>query len=232
MESTLPIIIPVLNRPKLLKQTLESLAENTKFNFYPIIIDDGSEIHTAKYLEQLADNGAIHLIQNPATIGVGLCRNLGAAISPPTSPYLYFSDSDMYFTKNWDQVLLETAQQHQEIAILSGYQHPYHHTITSQKLSFSSRHELHLTHQQGAASMLIRRELWNQIGPFISTPPGHTGGEDVVLCDKAKACGYQIASIYPSVVIHAGITRPDGSKTAGAQHLMEQRQLYPHILFE
>ena len=87
------IIMPVRNRPKLTKQTVDTLFKNTTLPFKLIIVNDNSDDETNKYLETLGDKARV--ISMPESKGSGPCKNAGIAVAGNPDFY-YFTDNDIY----------------------------------------------------------------------------------------------------------------------------------------
>lgn len=88
------IIIPVYNRQELVKETLDSVLDQTYQNWECIVVDDGSTDDTWKVLESYAKKNTrikIHK-RHRAPKGAPTCRNIG--IDNSTSEYIMFLDSD------------------------------------------------------------------------------------------------------------------------------------------
>jgi GT2 family glycosyltransferase len=228
--TALPVIIPNFNRLRLLEQTLTSLFENSVLPVYPIVIDNGSSVEVQANLQELADRHLIRLYALGHKTGIGTCRNLGAAIAPP-SEFLYFSDNDVYFETGWDKKMLDTLNRLPNLGILGGARHPHHGVVDI--LDCPAVHTVvTLSDQQAGYSMLIKRSVWNQLGPFKHTKPTEYGQEDADLCNRFRAQNYLIGSLKPPVIIHCGITRADGTDTVGKDLLQKDKVRRPGIIFE
>ena len=81
------ILIPVHNRPKLLRKCVESLFEQTHSNFRIVIWDDGS---TLEY--DLPDDPRIEMHRDPENRGVAHARN--RLLELVEAPYACWQDSD------------------------------------------------------------------------------------------------------------------------------------------
>jgi len=88
------IIIPCFNALPFIKQTLESVFNQTYNNLEIIVVDDGSKDGTIEFLKKL---GKSNLIVKP-NIGKGACaaRNYGLELA--TGDYIQFLDADDFFT--------------------------------------------------------------------------------------------------------------------------------------
>jgi glycosyltransferase involved in cell wall biosynthesis len=89
------IIIPVFNRPDLLKETLASIAGQSYRNWECIVVDDRSTENTAQVVRnfQNEDNRFRFVVRDPSQKkGANTCRAMG--FSQATGEYVKFVDSD------------------------------------------------------------------------------------------------------------------------------------------
>lgn len=83
------IVIPTYNRLSMLKQSLNSIWQQTYTNYEVIVVDDGSTDGTQEYLQSLGDRVSMLTQSNR---GPGAARNLG--INQARGDYVAFLDSD------------------------------------------------------------------------------------------------------------------------------------------
>ncbi|UVC11663.1 glycosyltransferase family 2 protein [Rhizobium sp. TH2] len=91
MDLKFSVIIPVYNRPVLLRRALLSCVNQSYKNVEIIVIDDCSAIPVEDICKNLGDD-RIQCIRNNVNLGFSESRNLGLALS--TGDYLSFLDSD------------------------------------------------------------------------------------------------------------------------------------------
>ncbi|MGM0568516.1 MAG: glycosyltransferase family 2 protein, partial [Elusimicrobiota bacterium] len=84
------VIIPVYNRPELIREAAESVLHQTYRNFELIIIDDGSTDSTPEAVKSFRDPRIKYIRQKNA--GPAAARNRGVRIS--SGKYIAFLDSD------------------------------------------------------------------------------------------------------------------------------------------
>ena len=84
------IIIPLFNKEKFLKATLESVFEQTFSDFEILVINDGSTDKSLEIVESIQHKKI--KIYNQKNQGVSAARNLG--IEKSTSDYCCFLDAD------------------------------------------------------------------------------------------------------------------------------------------
>jgi glycosyltransferase involved in cell wall biosynthesis len=90
------IIVCTYNRPKLLKNALQSIITQTYKNLEIIIIDDGSTTNTKKIVTQLKDKRIKYYYKK----NTGLFDSLNYGLKKVTGPYLCFCDDDDEFLPN------------------------------------------------------------------------------------------------------------------------------------
>jgi len=89
------IIIPVFNRATILKDTLDSIVNQTYANWECLIVDDGSTDETKTVIQKYAQNDSrIIGLERPQekNKGANACRNYG--LSAAKGDYIVFFDSD------------------------------------------------------------------------------------------------------------------------------------------
>ena len=77
----LPVIIASYNRPRLLKQTLDSLRKNSDSKLQIIVVDcspnqEGNDSETVTYLKQQKDITYFHWKKTQATIGQQMTKGV------------------------------------------------------------------------------------------------------------------------------------------------------------
>lgn len=93
MTSTVSIIIPVRNRPQLIRRAIETCLAQTRPAEQIVVVDDGSTDETASVVEGLcATIDTLVLVRRPVSGGAAVARNTGAGAA--TGDYLAFLDSD------------------------------------------------------------------------------------------------------------------------------------------
>ena len=85
-------IIPVFNRPKMVRQAIESVLAQTYQSLQIIVIDDGSTDETPKVLKRIARKSPTVLVLKQENQGPGAARQLG--LEHAEGEYIQFLDSD------------------------------------------------------------------------------------------------------------------------------------------
>ncbi|MDQ3696167.1 MAG: glycosyltransferase family 2 protein [Chloroflexota bacterium] len=209
------IIIPVHNKASLTRQCLETLLAQSDLGIEReiIVVDDGSSDLTPRLLQSYA--ARITVITNSSGQGFAGACNAGAAAA--TKPYLVFLNNDTIPRRRWLAELVRYARAHpaagligakllfpddtvQHAGVAIGHdRYPRHLYI-----GFPGQHPAVNKSRQfaavTAACVLIRHEVWSELGGFDTGY--HNGWEDVDLCLRARAAGYEVHYCHESVVYH------------------------------
>jgi glycosyltransferase involved in cell wall biosynthesis len=100
MSYKVSIIIPLFNKESYIKNTLNSILNQTEKKFEIIIVDDGSTDKSLEIVEKFTDNRIKLFKQNHG--GVSVARNFG--VSQAQCDFIAFLDAD----DEWDDTYLET----------------------------------------------------------------------------------------------------------------------------
>ncbi len=214
------IIIPVFNRLRLVKQTLESLYRVTPRELYRlIVVDNGSTDGAWEYLQTIP---FIDKLIKEEERGPGPAKNRG--VKESEGEYLYISDSDMYFLVGWLETLQKAYQP--EIGVLGALGHPWWPAVGKKWVGgepgIRAGIEVEFAEQQPGYSWFMRREIWDKFGPLVAGKV--YGEEDTEFCNRVKAGGYLVGHTKNELILHCGIKRADGSITYGAE---DQIKNYP-----
>ncbi len=231
---TCSIVIPVLNKVELTKQCLVALADVTQgVDYEVIIVDNGSSDGTHEFLGNLG--GDVQVIRNPDNFGFAKACNQGAQAA--SGQYLVFLNNDTIPMKGWLNALVQEVEAHQDVGVVGSkllyadgtVQHagvvfsrawltPYHHHrgVAADLPFVNRRHEFQSV---TAACMLVRRDLFSEVGGFDEAY--RNGFEDVDLCLKIKQQGWRVIYQPSSVLYHLE------SQTPGRKdHDVENHRLF------
>lgn len=120
MELKVSIIIPVYNRPELLREALKSVIDQTYRNIEVVLIDDNSD--EVNYYQWLEDYKELDLqyFKNDKNKGATACRNKGIELA--TGEYISFLDSDDIILPSKIERLMEKAAASKADFIYSGWE--------------------------------------------------------------------------------------------------------------
>lgn len=220
------IILIARDRPRLTEQTLRTLYMNTDPTAFNLcVVNDGSQIETTRIIEQYQkkDNcTAVHIVK-PVGI-VGFLKNLGAWVAERyfgRGKFLYFSDNDVAFEREWLMRMTDRLEfgETQGILLLGGYRHPFHGSPAGAWATAMAEDEgILITDAVAGYSHLMRWSTWDAHGPYDQHAVGVCQSEDFALCQKVIARGGAVGYIHPPVIHNCGITNSEGKPAIGAEH--------------
>lgn len=219
----IPVVICSHNRTKLLKQTIESLKENSDHELQIIVVDDSNNTETWEYLKSVEGITSYH-INGPTTIGVSWL--IGAAMVKP-SEFIYFATEDIYYLPHWDKYVVGALEKYDDLVITGGY--GLHKTGELRPL-FDK--QVRYTDLQAGFGIMMYRKDWYEWGYFPNDD------EDSWIGYQSRSTGKKIGVIDPPVIVHTGLTstHPVNSKTTDIPHdqkrIIDNQIKYPEVYFE
>ena len=193
------VVIPLYNKEKQIRATLESVLAQTFSDFEIVIVNDGSSDRSVEETSAVNDP-RIRLIHQPNT-GVSAARNRG--IEEAKGEYIAFLDADDQWKPEYLQTQYELTQLYLECAVFvcnyglvdaQGQMKP----AIIRKLPFDGEHGVLINYFEVAScshppicsiSIMVRRSAILSIGGF---PLGIKSGEDLLTWARL-ACQYKIA---------------------------------------
>jgi glycosyltransferase involved in cell wall biosynthesis len=117
MNEKISVIITTKNRLGYLKEALNSVINQTYKNKEIIVINDGSEDDTKKWLDSLENKNNFNIIHNKTSKGANYCRNLG--IKKSTGDYIATMDDDDIWAMHKLEKQMEIFNNNKNIDIVS-----------------------------------------------------------------------------------------------------------------
>lgn len=117
MEVIVSVVIPVYNREKLIKNSVESVLNQTFKNIEVIVVDDCSADGTVDVLRAIKDD-RLKYYCNSRNQGANYSRNYG--ISKSVGKYIAFHDSDDIWEENKLEIFVKTIEQKNCDVVFSG----------------------------------------------------------------------------------------------------------------
>ncbi|WP_082885571.1 MULTISPECIES: glycosyltransferase family 2 protein [Methylomonas] len=118
------VIMAVYNGEKYLEEAVDSILNQSYFNFELIIIDDASIDATQEILFYLSKkDGRISILRNKRNLGAAKARNKGLHLA--RGSFIAIMDADDYAFPNRLQKQIEYMTTHHEIAVCGGYMEIY-----------------------------------------------------------------------------------------------------------
>jgi glycosyltransferase involved in cell wall biosynthesis len=197
---TVSVVVPARDAEAHLPRTLAALAAQRTAPKEVIVVDDGSTDATGRIARESV---VVKRVLRCEGVGPGAARNAAAAVA--TGDVLAFTDADCEPDSGWLEAGLAAMAdadlvQGAVVPAPGAPAGPWDHTIT-----VTVAHGLFET-----ANVLIRRELFEQLGgfePWLSPRDGKELGEDVWLGWRARRAGARVAFAADAVVQHAVLPR-------------------------
>ncbi|AVR46903.1 hypothetical protein C7S20_17450 [Christiangramia fulva] len=161
---TQSIVIPSYNRGSLLKRAIESVMQQTHFDWELIIVDDGSEDGTEEVVESFLQDRRISFIKKNNT-GAGDSRNVGAEAA--IGEYLVFLDSDDEMKPDLLKKFADEIENDDTGIVCCGFeQWQENKLITSKMPSDLGPVFSNITGSFVAGSFMIRKECFRRVGGY------------------------------------------------------------------
>lgn len=187
------IVIPVFNEEGVIRECINSLLNQSIKDIEIIVVDDGSEDNSLKYVSDLP----VKLLQQTHQ-GPGKARNLGASKS--TGQILVFVDADMTFERDFIKRLVKPIEENKAVGTFSNEEY------VSNKENIWSRcwnlnkdlptdrmHPQNYPHEQKVFRAILKKEF-ERVGGF--TPIGYI--DDYTLSEKLG----EKAVVAPGAIIY------------------------------
>jgi len=232
------IVMLVKDRPELTRQAITSLIDHTPAESYDLtVIDDQSQ----NPFMDLFSPGEWETTVLPITVLrnerskriTGQARNLGVYWAEKfwgRGDFLYLSDNDVYFEKNWLKILT-AALGTGLVSLIGGGTHPFHginQILNCGDLNgqLGYLHAIHTHDAVSGYSHLVRWETWDKYGPMDAHAVGVGQSEDWKFCQDIIKDGGQVGTVWPEVVYATGLTDTFGKPAVGS----DQMRRYPGII--
>lgn len=215
------------NRPRLLKQALDSIGDLSDATV--TIRDAGMNDEVGHIIEEWCDPR-----ENTLPFWTNLPRGTGPARNEVIKwsekdfgrgSHLYLSDDDVkWLEPDWLKILTtayDEAWQH-GFRVIGGYNHPFNRPFAP-SIRLGSRWNVNEVYALASQSMLMSWEVWDEFGPFCDTPAGKVcQSEDVDFSNRIRAAGYKVGVISPALLVNTGITNSFGEHIPGWELVLSQ----------
>jgi glycosyltransferase involved in cell wall biosynthesis len=199
------LIIPVYNEPSGISQTLNSLAE-LNHSSSKLVVDNASTDNTRDIIQNYAnDHDNVHLLIEDGIQGSYAARNKG--IQHAEGDVLAFLDADETVDENWLETALE-AMDTQDVDYLGCNVEltlPEDTLIGryNARTGFPVKQYLNEEHYAPTCALLVRRDVFKDIGPFDSRL---ISGGDREFGERVYEAGYDQGYAEDAVVYHPART--------------------------
>lgn len=156
----------IRSRSEMLRDTMNSLITNTRYPSELIVVDNGGKPDDSEYLLELTRRGAINTyIRNKENMNFGWAWNQGAALA--TGDFLCFTCNDIYFDEGWLEKTMEPLIKYPEKKLIGT---PLCTPDKDTAKHFGGLLDEHrLNTFAGSNCMVVRRETYEEIGPFSTS---------------------------------------------------------------
>ncbi|HEX4122408.1 MAG TPA: glycosyltransferase [Verrucomicrobiae bacterium] len=215
------VVIPTFNKIELTRKCLEALRASTPAPRHDIIVvDNGSTDGTQEFLRAEEAAGRLRAILNTENVGFAKACNQGAAAA--FGRYIAFLNNDTEPQANWLGPLFSLVEgdpsvavagskllypngtiQHAGVALADCWDHDpllAFHLFANEKADFPLANQRRVYQAVTAASMLVRKTCFDEVGGFDEQY--WNGYEDVDLCLRLRQRGWLAVYEPASVVIH------------------------------
>ena len=110
------VIIPAYNRAKFIRETIDSVLNQTYKNIELIVVDDGSTDDTMKILQEYGDE--LIVLQHPEGINKGPSATINLGMRTSNSKYVAILDSDDLIAPQKIELQVEYLEQHQKVGLV------------------------------------------------------------------------------------------------------------------
>lgn len=111
------VIMPAYNGEKFIRESIQSIIDQTHTCWELFVIDDCSQDRTVEIIKEFNDE-RIHFIQNPKNMGIAYNTNLG--IEKSSGKYIALLDDDDVALKDRFKIQVDYLEKHPEIDVLGG----------------------------------------------------------------------------------------------------------------
>lgn len=191
-DYSVSVVVPLRNETRSLPMLIDSLRQQSLQPGEIILVDGGSTDGTEALARELTrDQVRFCVLQiGPATPGRG--RNAG--ITAARYEWIALTDGGIRVEPIWLEELLTTAQQHPGTDVVYGSYDPIIDSFYKRCAALvyvprkQRRPDGSITRGPSIASMLMRREAWQQVGGI----PDLRAAEDLIFMNRIEAEGFQI----------------------------------------
>lgn len=202
------LIIPSINRPQLLLETVESVLAGNVVPAEIIIVDQSGASHAA-LASRTADHCELRYMQ-VSSVGVSRARNLG--IRSARHAILAFLDDDMFVDADWFANLVRAVVEAGPRAVVSGRVMPERAAAASGFVPSTMEDETSVVYEGRigmdilySGNMALHRSATDDIGGFDERLGGGTSfptAEDNDFAHRLLEAGYRIHYVPDAIVEH------------------------------
>lgn len=197
------IIIPVWNQVDVTMACIDGIIKNTDYPYKLILVDNGSESQTMKYLEDLKKRSPceIEVIRNEKNLGFVKAVNQGLRASK--APYACIMNNDTIPAPGWLERLVEFSEANKEAGLMNPMcdGDPLISLEDHARNAARNRGKYMEMNQCFLFATLIKREVIEKIG-YLDEEFGMGCCEDADYAKRSGRAGYRCVRVDSSYVHH------------------------------
>ena len=180
------------------KDFVKSIRQNTSLAYELIIVDNGSEKNTQRWVEKHADK-FLMFDENQ-----GFSKGFNEGVKIAKGDYIMLANNDTEFPLDWDTKLIETIENNLKAGIVS----PVYTSGRKSALRFKAGSKIikvvpFRKYPSAVAYLMRRKDFFNIFGGY-SEEYAIASGEDADLCFKVWKSGYEILIDERVLIKHEG----------------------------
>lgn len=226
------IILLSWNNPHLLKNCVESVFKNTDSPARLIIVDNGSDPETVRYLRALKGTEILPVEVLLNTTNEGFAKGNNRGMKHSSAPYVCLLNNDTLVTRGWLRIMIEAAQSDSSIGIVNPASNsfgggPAENNLASVEAYARSRMEPVRLIEMGSAigfCFLIKRAVINAVG-LLDERYEKAYYEDIDYCLSAKQAGFICVMATGAYVYHVE-KASSGGKTKNVDFIQKNRRRF------
>lgn len=210
-EQLISVIIPTYNRAASIKDSIDSVLDQTYSNLEIIVIDDASTDNTEEIVKSIKDNRIIYY-KLPENGKVAHARNIGVSMS--SSDIIVFHDSDDLCMPDRIEKQYSYLAEHPEydlvysaLRVTKGNQSiifpPGNY---NEKLEGDIHKELLLCNTIDCPAIMMRKSVFCETNGFNETYPNLSDWEFVIRVSENHLIGYINEPLIISILLDTGIS--------------------------
>ena len=180
------------------KAFVKSIRKNTSFPNELIIVDNGSESNTQRWVEKNADQFLI-FDENQ-----GFSKGFNEGVKIAKGDYIMMANNDTEFPLDWDTKLIETIENNLKAGIVSPVYTSGRKSALRFKVGSNIIKIFPFRKYPSAVAYLMRRDDFFNIFGGYSEEYAVASGEDADLCFKVWKAGYEILIDERVLIKHEG----------------------------
>ena len=180
------------------KAFVKSIRQNTSLPYELIIIDNGSETETQKWVEKNSDCSLI-FFENQ-----GFSKGFNEGVKIAKGDYIMMANNDTEFPPGWDIKLLDTIEKYSNAGIVSPVYTCGRKSALRYEMGGGIIKVFPFRKYPSAVAFLMRRNEYFKLFGGYSEEYAIASGEDADLCYKVWKAGYDILIDERVLIKHEG----------------------------